>query len=284
MLSNFSVIRNQKHVEGPKPIYWAPRIMRHTEYLTSFWVQTKDFSCLLSTCQAFKARLLDQMEVQSTEHLVPRHEAACWWDRCQCLLCPGDWNALLPWMDVEGSAGARRTGQWPVQGSLSNLSCCRPACALATVLQGECALGSPVPGSSQMEKQIKLMALVGVLHGNFNFQWGCVTGEIFSQQKGIKGLLPCDLKIDVGKILWTFYQLMWLLRAMALIVRWIAAGWAWGPGVFSRTVGARPCLCICLWLHHGTCYICLTLLIVCSRYWHGLLRSGELSKVAFSRS
>lgn len=52
--------------------------------------------------------------------------------------------------------------------------------------QGECALGSPVPGSSQMEEQIKLMALVGVLHGNFSFQWDCVTGEIFTNRKVLK--------------------------------------------------------------------------------------------------
>lgn len=56
---------------------------------------------------------------------------------------------------------------------------------------------------------------------------------------------------------------MWLPRAMTLIMKWIASVWVWGPGVFSRTVGARPCLCIFLWLHHGACYgkhICLTLL------------------------
>lgn len=83
-----------------------------------------------------------------------------------------------------------------------------------------------------------------------------------SPQKGIKGLLLCALETECIKMLQMFYQLTWLSKAMALILKWIASVWIWSSGVSSRTVGVRACLHIFPWLKHDCCYgkrVCLAL-------------------------
>lgn len=43
----------------------------------------------------------DEGELQSMEHMGAGHEAARWWERCQCLFC----DVVAMWGGYEGNAG-----------------------------------------------------------------------------------------------------------------------------------------------------------------------------------
>lgn len=128
-----------------------------------------------------------------------------------------------------------------------------------------------------MEK-MKFMALAGVLHGNLSTPKGIVSLGTWLPAEGHKRSVTVCFGNRIYLMLQMFYQLTWLSKAMALVLKWI---WTWSSGVSSRTVGARACLRIFPWLKHDSCYgkhVCLALFIICSKVWHVLVRYRALDK------
>lgn len=143
-----------------------------------------------------------------------------------------------------------------------------------------CVLQALLFWALPMEK-MKFMALAGVLHGNLSTPKGIVSlGTWLPAERHKRSVTVC-FGNRTYLMLQMFYQLTWLSKAMALILKWIASVWTWSSGVSSRTVGARACLCIFPWLKHDSCYgkhVCLALFIICSKVWHVLLRYRALDK------
>lgn len=143
-----------------------------------------------------------------------------------------------------------------------------------------CVLQALLFWALPMEK-MKFVALAGVLHGNLSTPKGIVSlGTWLPAERHKRSVTVC-FGNRTYLMLQMFYQLTWLSKAMALILKWIAYVWTWSSGVSSRTVGARACLCIFPWLKHDSCYgkhVCLALFIICSKVWHVLLRYRALDK------
>lgn len=108
-----------------------------------------------------------------------------------------------------------------------------------------CVLQALLFWALPMEK-MKFMALAGVLHGNLSTPKGIVSlGTWLPAERHKRSVTVC-FGNRTYLMLQMFYQLTWLSKAMALILKWIASVWTWSSGVSSRTVGTRACLHISL--------------------------------------